>query len=78
MPVAVTVDREQRNPLPAPWVYRSLSITLSVFRIIIQVAIPNFAGYIRSTPAPWVIFLPNGFRICSFLLSLSQCAAQNL
>ncbi|VCW68052.1 unnamed protein product [Gulo gulo] len=52
MPVAATIDRQRRNLLRAPRVYRSLSITLSVFRIIIQVAIPNFAGYIRSTPAP--------------------------
>lgn len=52
MPVAVTIDGERRYPLQVPQVYRSLSITLSIFRIIIHVAIPNFAGYIRSTPAP--------------------------
>ncbi|CAH6887372.1 1700031L13Rik [Phodopus roborovskii] len=52
MPVTVTLDRERRNPLRAPWVYRSLSISLSIFRIIIQVTIPNFTGYTRTSPSP--------------------------
>lgn len=52
MPVTVTLDRERRGPLRAPWVYRSLSISLSIFRIIIHVTIPNFSGFTRSSPAP--------------------------
>ncbi|EDL89853.1 rCG56954, isoform CRA_a [Rattus norvegicus] len=52
MPGTVTLNRERRSPLRAPWVYRSLSISLSIFRIIIQVTVPNFAGYMRSSPAP--------------------------
>lgn len=52
MPVTVTLVRERRSPLRAPWVYRSLSISLSIFRIIIQVTIPNFSGFTRSSPAP--------------------------
>ena len=68
MPGAATAEGEHRNPPRAPWVYRSLSITLPVFRVVIQVAIPDFAGYIRSTPAPQVIFLPNGVGIGSFFI----------
>uniref|UniRef100_A0A5F8MPQ1 RIKEN cDNA 1700031L13 gene n=1 Tax=Mus musculus TaxID=10090 RepID=A0A5F8MPQ1_MOUSE len=52
MPVTVTLNTERRSPLRAPPVYRSLSISLSIFRIIIQVTIPNFAGYIRSSHTP--------------------------
>lgn len=79
MPLTTTADGDQRNPLPDPWVYRSLSITLSVFRVVIQVAIPNFAGYIRSAPAPQVIFLPNGFGVCSFCIIFGlMCCSKSL